>query len=86
MREIGVSSPVMIGVRDLKLPVQWTNIVTTHGNSPWILEPNDGVVTYSSMRARDDMELIDLPLNHYEVVISDRTITTIQSRIKLTNS
>jgi pimeloyl-ACP methyl ester carboxylesterase len=86
MRDIGIISPVMQGVKNLVLPAPWTNIVTTSGTSPWILDPNDGVVTHASMRARADMELIELPLNHYEVVISSRTIKTIQDRINLTNN
>lgn len=81
MRDIGPRSEPMARVRELELPAPWTNIVTTRGASPWIAEPNDGVVTLDSMRFRSDMELIDLDLNHYEVVISDKTIKTIRDRI-----
>lgn len=81
MRDIGPMDKPMAKVKELKLPAQWTNIVTTEGQSPWIKEPNDGVVTIQSMKFRKDMELIELPLNHYEVVVSDKTISLIRERI-----
>ena len=81
MRDIGPNSRPMSQVKNLQLPAPWTNVVTTKGASPWIAEPNDGVVTLESMRFRDDMELIDVDLNHYEVVISDRTIAIIRDRL-----
>jgi hypothetical protein len=82
MRDIGPSSEPMSRARNLKLHSPWTNIVTTQGASPWIAEPNDGVVTLDSMRFRKDMELVDLELNHYEVVISDKTISIIKDRLQ----
>ena len=57
---------------------------TTAGKSPWVVEENDGVVTLKSMKYLPDMELIELPLNHYEVVISDKTVNLIKERIKRT--
>jgi hypothetical protein len=68
--------------KKLPAPPNWTNIVTTRGASPWIQEPNDGVVTLESMRARTDFELVELELNHYEVVISNRVVDLILDRIK----
>ena len=82
MRDIGPTSEPMARVRNLKLHAPWTNVVTTQGASPWIAEPNDGVVTLDSMRFRTDMELVDLELNHYEVVISDKTIFIIKDRLQ----
>jgi pimeloyl-ACP methyl ester carboxylesterase len=85
MRDIGPTSAPMAHVKDLKFPAdKWTNIVTTVGKSPWINEPNDGVVTLESMRHIASMELIELPLNHYEVVISNQTVDIIKERIKRT--
>lgn len=81
MRDIGPNCAPMLRCKTLSLPAPWTNIVTTCGASPWIVEDNDGVVTLDSMRFRNDMELIDVDLNHYEVVISDKTIKLIQERV-----
>jgi pimeloyl-ACP methyl ester carboxylesterase len=83
MQDINTASPTMRGVRDLAVPCPWLNVVTTAGASPWIAEPNDGVVTVASQRARTDIELIELAVNHYEVVISDRTIAIIRERLQL---
>lgn len=68
--------------RKIPAPPNWTQIVTTAGQSPWIHQPNDGVVTIESMRYRKDFELIEMPLNHYEVVISDKVVEIILDRIK----
>jgi pimeloyl-ACP methyl ester carboxylesterase len=82
MRDIGTMSAPMSDAAKIKAPKNWTNIVTTVGQSPWINEPNDGVVTIESMRAKKDIELIELDLNHYEVVISNRVVDIIKKRTK----
>lgn len=82
MKDVGTMSQPMRESRDLPAPPNWTQVVTTVGASPWIKEPNDGVVTLKSMRSRQDFELIEMPLNHYEVVISDRVVELILDRIK----
>ena len=86
MRDIGPLAGPMARVRDLNFPKdQWTNVVTTRGQSPWIVEENDGVVTLASMRYHPDMELVELPLNHYEVVISNKTVEIIKDRLNRTH-
>lgn len=82
MKDIGTMSKPMLAAKTLPAPPNWTNIVTTKGNSPWINESNDGVVTLDSMRYRDDFELIELPLNHYEVVLSSQVVNIILDKIK----
>lgn len=82
MKDVGTMSGPMIESRNLPAPPNWTQIVTTVGQSPWIIEPNDGVVTLKSMRYRKDFELIEVPLNHYEVVLSDRVVKIILDKIK----
>jgi pimeloyl-ACP methyl ester carboxylesterase len=80
MRDIGPNDYPMQETNHMKLPCAWTNIVTTCGASPFISEPNDGVVTHKSMRHHaDKMQLIDVPLNHYEVLLSNRTVNIIDS-------
>ena len=82
MRDIGTISGPMKAARNLPAPPNWTQVVTTVGQSPWINEPNDGVVTLESMRYRKDFELVDVSLNHYEVVISNRVVDIILDRLK----
>lgn len=81
MKDIGPMSRPMAESQHMPAPRNWTQIVTTRGTSPWIQEANDGVVTLESMRYRQDFEIVELPLNHYEVVVSNRTSEIILDRI-----
>jgi pimeloyl-ACP methyl ester carboxylesterase len=82
MRDIGPSSWVMRQADKIKIQHPWTNVVTVQGQSPFIAEPNDGVVTIASMKHHADMELVEVDYNHYEVVLSDKIISIIKERIK----
>jgi pimeloyl-ACP methyl ester carboxylesterase len=82
MRDIGPSSWVMKQASRIKIRHPWTNIVTVNGQSPFMHEPNDGVVTIASQRHHEDMELVDVEYNHYEVVLSNQVLEIIQERIK----
>jgi pimeloyl-ACP methyl ester carboxylesterase len=81
MRDIGPSSWAMRQASKIKIQHPWTNIVTMKGQSPFIVEPNDGVVTISSMRHHSDMELVEVDANHYEVVLNEQVIDIIKKRI-----
>jgi pimeloyl-ACP methyl ester carboxylesterase len=82
MRDIGPSSWAMKKARNIKINHPWTNIVTTAGKSPFMLEANDGVVTISSQKHHKDMELIEIDYNHYEVVLSDEVVKLIKEQTK----
>jgi pimeloyl-ACP methyl ester carboxylesterase len=82
MRDIGPSSWVMRQADKIKIQHPWTNVVTVQGQSPFIVEPNDGVVTIASMKHHADMELVEVDYNHYEVVLSDKIIGIIKEIIK----
>lgn len=82
MKDIGPMSEPMREARHLPAPKNWTQVVTTRGQSPWIVDPNDGVVTLKSMRSRSDFEIVEMELNHYEVVLSDRVVNLILQRIR----
>jgi len=83
IHDIRPHSPPIARVKELSLPKIWTNIITTRSTSLWMREPNDGVVTHRSMRAREDMDLVDVDLNHYEVVVSNKTVEIIKDKISL---
>jgi len=85
MRDIGPNSWAMKQANKIKIKHPWTNIVTTAGKSPFMLAANDGVVTISSQRHHEDMELIEIDYNHYEVVLSDVVVKLIKERIKKFN-
>jgi len=80
MRDIGPSSWAMRQADKIKIQHPWTNVVTVKGQSPFMAEANDGVVTISSMKHHDDMELVEVDYNHYEVVLSDKIVDIIQER------
>jgi pimeloyl-ACP methyl ester carboxylesterase len=82
LRDIGPSSAPIKSSNAIKIQHPWLNIVTTRGDSPWIMQPNDGVVTVSSMRYRSDMQFQEHYINHYEVVMSPVVVNTIQQFIK----
>ena len=81
MRDIGPSSWVMKQAKRIKIQHPWTNIVTIKGQSPFMHEPNDGVVTIASQRHHADMELVEVDCNHYEVVLSDQVVKLVKERV-----
>jgi pimeloyl-ACP methyl ester carboxylesterase len=81
MRDIGPSSWAMREAAKIKIQHPWTNIVTTTGRSPFILVPNDGVVSIHSQKHHEDMELVEVGYNHYEVVLAEPVIEIIRKRI-----
>jgi hypothetical protein len=82
MRDIGPSSWVMKQAYRIKIQHPWTNIVTVKGQSPFMAEHNDGVVTVASQKYHADMELVEVDYNHYEVVLSDVVVKLIKERVK----
>jgi len=82
MRDIGPSSWAMKQADNIKIQHPWTNIVTVKGQSPFMHEPNDGVVTIASQKHHADMELIEVDYNHYEVVLAEPVIKLIKERVK----
>ena len=84
MRDIGPSSWAMREAAKIRVQHPWTNVVTLTGRSPFIIVPNDGVVSIQSQRHHEDMELIDVDYNHYEVVLAESVIEIIRERIKTT--
>ena len=85
MRDIGPSSWVMKQAKRIKIQHPWTNIVTVKGQSPFMHEPNDGVVTIASQKHHADMELIEVDCNHYEVVLSDAVVRLVKERVNKFN-
>ena len=82
MRDVCVTSKIIKQVKQLKCPINWTQVVTMIGKNVWINEPNDGVVTLKSMMARQDFEMIPVDLNHYEVVVSNEVTEIILDKLK----
>lgn len=82
MRDIGPNSWPMQASASIDIRWPWMNIVTTKGQSPWITEHNDGVVTVESQQHHGDtMELVEIKLNHYEVMLSPKVVKLIKTRL-----
>lgn len=81
MNDIGPNSDPIRAANRISIKHPWLNIVSTRGNSPWILHPNDGVVTLKSMKYRTDMQFEELHTNHYEIVMSSDTVSIIKNFI-----
>ena len=73
------SDPIKKG-NEIELNIPWTQIVSTSGSVPYHNGPNDGVVTVASMKHRNDMEYIEVPHTHYEVVCSKTVSDIISSK------
>lgn len=82
LKDIGPNSWAMKHTRVIQKLNNWTNIVTTKGDAPWVPGKNDGVVTIASQKYRGDiMELIEVDYNHYEVVLNEQVVKLIQERL-----
>jgi len=82
MRDIGPNSWAFKQASCIKIQHPWTNVVTVKGQSPFMLAHNDGVVTVASQKHHEDMELIEVDYNHYEVVLAEPVVKIIKERIK----
>ena len=81
MRDIGPNSWAFKQADKIKIQHPWTNVVTVKGQSPFMLAHNDGVVTVSSQKHHEDMELIEVDYNHYEVVLAEPVVGIIKERV-----
>ena len=79
-REVGRRSIPIKDSQDIKIKVDWTQIVSTKGNVPYHGGKNDGVCTIKSMKSRKDMELVEVPHTHFEVMCSDLVAEIILDR------
>jgi pimeloyl-ACP methyl ester carboxylesterase len=82
MRDIGPNSWAFKQADKIKIQHPWTNIVTVKGQSAFMLAHNDGVVTVASQRHHEDMELVEVDYNHYEVVLAEPVVKIIKERVK----
>ena len=79
-REVGRRSTPIKDSQDINIKIDWTQIVSTKGNVPYHGGQNDGVCTIKSMKSRKDMELIEVPHTHFEVMCSDLVAKIILDR------
>ena len=85
-RDIGRRAPPVQAGHRIELDIPWTQIVSTTGSVPYHNGPNDGVCTIESMTHRSDMEFIEVPHTHYEVVCSEQVSDIILDRYSKVHS
>jgi pimeloyl-ACP methyl ester carboxylesterase len=81
MKDIRPTGRPIVEAGQMKPPRNWTNIVSLAGASPFMLEPNDGVVTLESMRHRRDIRLVDLDCTHFDVMVNEQAADVIRQSI-----
>lgn len=79
-RDVGRRAPAVQHGHNIALDIPWTQIVSTTGSVPYHSGPNDGVVTIASMTHRSDMEFVEVPHTHYEVMCSNGVADIILDR------
>jgi pimeloyl-ACP methyl ester carboxylesterase len=81
VNDITPTAAPITGAHKIKLAVPWINLVTTSGHSLTMNEPNDGVVTHTSMRHRKDVSHIDIEHSHFEVLQSPEALELIRKHL-----
>lgn len=80
LKDIGKRSKPITEMHNIKVNIPWAQLVSVSGHVPWMNEPNDGVLTLDSMRAKAGIEYIDVDTNHYEIMCNDIAIDIILDR------
>jgi len=72
-------APHIMRCRELKLDIPTLTIVSTGGHLHTSPAPNDGVVTISSQQGLGFGERVEINATHFEVLLSNATVRTIQN-------
>lgn len=66
-------------LNDIHIP--WLQLVSVKGHVPLVDLANDGVVSIQSQKHIQNIKYIELPYNHFEILLNDDTVTTISEFI-----
>jgi pimeloyl-ACP methyl ester carboxylesterase len=75
--DIHPGSGPMTDLRRKPLTCPVMSLVSTAGNNPFLTEDNDGVVTVASQLALDGPTYIQIPTNHFEMLLHDEATSLI---------
>ena len=81
LHDIIPTAPHILHCRSLKLDMPALSIISTGGNLQPSPVPNDGVVTISSQRGLSFGKQVEINATHFEVLLNDKTVKTIQDFI-----
>lgn len=85
IKNINTHNPTLREIIAIGAVVPTMNIITTAGGTMFERRPNDGVVTILSQVAFDGTYMVQVDLNHFEVLLSP-TVTDYIERFALSNS
>lgn len=78
-KSLATSNPILQTIAKKPLECKFKSIITTVGNNPMMFEKNDGVVSLKSQTALTYGEKVAIPLNHFEVLLSDETVKQVKN-------
>lgn len=81
-KSISTQNRMIMDLKSSGAVVPTLSIVTTSGNNPLFPTANDGVVTVSSQRALPKATYIEMPYNHFEILVSKDAIEHIKVFLK----
>jgi pimeloyl-ACP methyl ester carboxylesterase len=61
--------------------IPWLQVVSTKGHVPLISRPNDGVVSIDSQKYIKNMNCVELPFNHFEILLNEDTASVVNEFI-----
>lgn len=77
LQDIGTMGLPILTAKQIVLDTPWIHVVTTKGRVPWMIPDNDGVITIRSQKIRTDVNYVELPYNHFEVMCVPEIATII---------
>jgi triacylglycerol esterase/lipase EstA (alpha/beta hydrolase family) len=80
-KNISTKNRIISDIKSVGAVVPTLSFITTSGNNPVYPEANDGVVTVTSQRALRGSKKLEVPYNHFEVLLSDNVATHIKNVI-----
>ena len=78
LHDIGTNGLPILTAKSISLDIPWVQVVTRSGRVPWMIPDNDGVVTIRSQKVRNDINYVELPYNHFEIMCVPETVTLIK--------
>jgi pimeloyl-ACP methyl ester carboxylesterase len=81
-RSISTQNRMIVDLKAAGAVVPTLSLVTTSGNNPLYPTANDGVVTVNSQRALPKASYIEMPCNHFEVLVNDNAVEHIKLFLK----
>ena len=81
-KNISTQNKMITDLRSVGAVIPTTSLVSTSGNNPLFPNSNDGVVTVKSQRALPNATYIEMPCNHFEILLSEEALTHLKLFLK----